>query len=303
MTRTKSQQLDALSDYLALRREAILLAWRKAAIADPAQTTAHSLTQGQFIDHIPQVLDAFEQKLRSRPGCAEAQSADIEKKKEEVKHGLHRWQQGYRLQELMHEWGHLQLCLFDEVEMFAAANSDFERKTLAEANRQIITLVNEAISESTGQYERLQKAEAAGRVGDLERAVASVNAIERRRSTLIHQAVHDLRGNVQSVSTAAQILRETDIAESERVEFATLVEQGVHAVSTMLAELMDLARLEAGLERREITPFDAAELVTELCNIDRPIARERESTSKPKPQASGRTSPAPSRDATSGSLD
>jgi hypothetical protein len=68
----------------------------------------HSLTRGQFNDHIPQVLDAFERKLRSRPGGAAASAADLETKKEEVKHGLHRWQQGYRLQELMREWGHLQ---------------------------------------------------------------------------------------------------------------------------------------------------------------------------------------------------
>jgi signal transduction histidine kinase len=271
---SKSQQLDALSDYLLTRRDAILLAWRKAANADPEQTTARSLTRGQFNDHIPEVLDAFELKLRSHPGGIDARAADIAKRQEEVKHGLHRWQQGYRLQELMHEWGHLQLCVFDEVEAFAAANPDFERESLAEANRQMITLVNEAISESTGQYARLQKAEAAGHVRDLERALASVSELERRRSQLIHQAVHDLRGDVQAVSTAAEVLRETKTA-AERAEFATLLQKGVESVSVMLGELMELARLEAGQERRDVAAFDAATLIQELCEIKRPLARER----------------------------
>ena len=271
---TKSQQLDALSDYLHTRRDAILLAWRKAAHADPEQTTARSLTRGQFNDHIPEVLDAFELKLRSHPGGVDARAADLAKRQEEVKHGLHRWQQGYRLQELMHEWGHLQLCLFDEVEAFASTNPDFGHEALVEANRQMIVLVNEAISESTSQYARLQKAEAAGHVRDLERALAGVSELERRRSMLIHQAVHDLRGDVQAVSTAAEVLRETETA-TERAEFATLVQKGVESVTVMLGELMELARLEAGQEHRDVAPFDASLLVRELCEVKMPLARER----------------------------
>ena len=111
MPPTPSSQLAALSDLLAARRGAILMAWRRAARADPEQTTGRSLTIGQFLDHIPQILDAFELKLRSRPGGVAARAADMDKKEEEVKHGLHRWQQGYRLKELMNECGHLQFCL------------------------------------------------------------------------------------------------------------------------------------------------------------------------------------------------
>ena len=275
MIKTKSQQLDDLSDYLFTRRDAILNDWRKATRADPEQTTALSLTRGQFYDHIPEVLDAFEHELRSRPDGAEAQKAQDKQKQEEVKHGLHRWQQGYRLVELMHEWGHLQLCLFEEINAYAAAHPDFGGDALAEANRQMLTLVNEAISESTSQYERLQKAEAAGRLGDLQRALASVSELEQRRAKLIHQAVHDLRSDVQFVSTAADVLLEDNIAEAERVQFGAFLHQGVKSVSAMLSELMELARLEAGQERREITGFAADELLTELCNVHRAFARER----------------------------
>ena len=275
MTEGQIIQLRALSDYLNSRREVILLAWRQAAKADPEQTTARSLTRGQFNDHIPQVLDAFQNKLSARPGGMAEQDAKDSKKEEEVKHGLHRWQQGYRLLELMHEWGHLQRCLFEEIETYAAAHPAFERSTLTEANRQMIDLVNEAIGESAGQYERLQRAEATGRLGDLEKALAGVNELDRRRTTLIHQAVHDLRTNVQSVSSAAQILSAADLAEAERVEFARLLQQGVESVSTMLGELMELARLEAGQERRQNSLFDVAALMKELCQVNLPLARER----------------------------
>jgi signal transduction histidine kinase len=275
MIQSKSRPFEALGDYLAARREAILLAWRKAVSADPEQTTAHSLTRGQFHDHIPEVLDAFERKLRSRPGGKEDQTADIEKAQQEVKHGLHRWQQGYRLPEVLHEWGHLQLCLFEELETFATTHADFGPEMLAAASRQTINFVNEAITESAMQFAHMQQAEAAGHVHDLDNALAAVKQIERHRATLIHQAFHDLRGNVQSITTAADGLEESTLAESERAELTTLIQQGVQAVTGMLSELMELARLEAGQERVELKTFDAALLLTELGNVNRPIARER----------------------------
>ena len=160
-------------------------------------------------------------------------------------------------------------ALFNELEAFAAPHPEIERATMTEANRQLITLVNDAISESTGQYARLQQDEAAGHLRDLQRALAEMKHWERRRAELIHQAVHDLRGNVQSVSTVAEVLREPDIPEVERVLFVDMLQQGAEAVSSMMGGLMDLARLEAGHEQREIARFDAA---ISSVNFARPIS-------------------------------
>mgnify|MGYP000122277442 CR=1 FL=1 len=275
MSLSQSQQLAALSRYFAARREAILLSWRKEDRADPEQTTGRSLTVGQFLDHIPEMLDAFEYRLRSRPGGSNAQAADDDKKEEGMKHGLHRWQQGYRLQELINECGHLQFSLFEELVSIAAAHPELERETLLEANRQIMALVNDTISESAGQYERMQQAEAAGHVGDLMGALENVNEIEQRRATLIHQAVHDLDNDVTGVRIAASLLGGTEVGAAQRVEFAALLHQGVGGLTAMLGELMELSRLEAGQEVRKVAPFDAANLLTGLCNVNQPFAQTR----------------------------
>lgn len=272
MTETTSEQLADFSAHLAARREAILRAWREAANADPAQTTVSSLTRAQFNDHIPPLLDAFERKLRARPGGGRATEADQAKTQEDVKHGLQRWQQGYRLGELMHEWGHLHVCLANEIDAFAREHPGIRVATLVAAHRELISLISEGINRSAGEYARLQQAEAAGHVRDLQQALANVTAIEHRRAELIRQAVHDLRGNVQSVSTAADVLSEAKLAENDRREFAKLVQQGVGTVSEMLEELMVLARLEAGQELREIHPFDAAKLLHDLCTSTRQFA-------------------------------
>ena len=275
MSANALQQLDALSVYLASRREVILDRWREAADADPEQTTVASLTRAQFNDHIPQVLDAFERKLRARPGGDSAAAADEDRDQEDVKHGLHRWQQGYLLRELMHEWGHLHRCIFEEVEEYGRTHPEVERETLAAANRELIQLVSAAISESTGQYARLQQDEAAGHARDLERALANLNGLERQRGELIRQAVHDLGGNVQTVSTAAALLGYSDLHEAERTEYTSLLQTSAGALRDMLRDLMDLARLEAGQDSREITSFNAASVLRDLRTVTEPMARAR----------------------------
>jgi len=42
-----------------------MTAWSRAVDADAKQTTALSLTRSQFNDHIPEILDAFERRLRA----------------------------------------------------------------------------------------------------------------------------------------------------------------------------------------------------------------------------------------------
>ncbi|MFN2425428.1 MAG: sensor histidine kinase [Candidatus Binatia bacterium] len=270
-----STSLNALCDYLSERRQAILQKWRKSVDADPDQTTSRSLTRRQFNDHIPEVLDAFERKLRAGAAGPASRAAHRDQKREEVKHGLHRWQQGYRLQELMNEWEHLQLCLFEELEVFAAKHPDVDRAVLANAHRQMILLVHESIGESTDQYERMQQAEAVGHVSALTLALDTVNEIERRRAALIHQAVHDLRGDVFGVSVAANLLGKADIALADREKVAAMLAHGVEGLTAMLHELMELARLEAGQEVREVAEFDAAVLITELCAVHQSFAVER----------------------------
>ncbi len=274
MTLSQCEQFGVLADYLAKRRESILLAWHRNACADPEQSTGRSLSVGQFLDHIPQMLDAFELKLRSQQGGTGARLAEIDKKIEEVKHGLHRWQQGYRMKELINECGYLQLCLFDELDRIASEHPELERGVINAAHRQILTLVNDTISESATQYQRMQQAEASGHVGDLRSALEAVHEIERRRTSLCHQAVHDLRNDVAGVHISAQLLDRPNMADAERTEFASLLHRGVQGLTSMLGELMDLARLEAGQEQRKLARFDVATLITDRCDVNQPLARE-----------------------------
>ena len=237
--------------------------------------TGRALTLGQFLDHIPAILDAYELRLRSRPGGAEARAAEADKKKEGVKLGLHRWQQGYRLKELVTECGHLHLCVFEELGSLPATHPELGPAALLEAHRQLLHLTNDIISESAAQYERMQQAEAASRVVDLKKALATMDEVEQRRGALIHQAVHDLNNDVLGVTMAAALVGQPHSAEADRAGSVAFLQRATQGLNTMLGELMELARLEAGQDKRKLAGFDAAALITELCEGSQPLGRER----------------------------
>ncbi len=267
-------ELAALAHHLASRREAILDAWRQAVEADPELTTAPALSRTQFYDHIPAVLDAFERRLRARGG-EERAAAEAAQKESAAGHGLLRWQHGYHQREVMFEWRHLHLLLVDELEIYCSSQSGLDPGAMSFARRALAELCSEGVCESATQVARLQQAEAAGRVRDLEHALQELRALERRRAEAWREAAHDLRGNLGVVSNVAAVLNFDDVTAGERAQFTQALQRSVVAQKSLLNDLMDLARLEAGHEQRRVEPFDVAALLGELCASMQPLAKER----------------------------
>jgi signal transduction histidine kinase len=173
------------------------------------------------------------------------------------------------------EWGHLQLCLLDELEAYASAHPDLESGAMPTARRAWTELCGEGVSESTAQYFHLQQVEAAGHVRDLEQAVEHAHRLEGERAQLLHQAAHDLRGNLGVIVNASAGLGLEGVPEPMRDTFLRSLQKGVASLLSMLDDVMGLARLQAGYERRDIKPFDAAVLLGELCESLQPLAVER----------------------------
>jgi signal transduction histidine kinase len=273
-TPTADEQLTRLASHLSSRRTTILKAWRLAVDNDRELTAPSSLPRTQFNDHIPELLDAFEKRLQVWPRSESAASGQ-QRKEGAASHGLQRWQQGYRLREVTREWGHLNSCLVDELANYSIANPDLEPRVMPTAWRALAELCSQGVSESTTQYFQLEKVEAAGHVRDMEQTLAEVRELERRRTELFRQAAHDLRGNVGVVRNVTDGLTQDGVPETMRDEFLVLLERSVSSLNSMLDEVMDLARLQAGHELRNVKPFDATVLLRDLFDNLQPLATER----------------------------
>ncbi|MDQ3215600.1 MAG: HAMP domain-containing histidine kinase [Pseudomonadota bacterium] len=267
-----NEQLDALADTLEQRSEAILQAWRATADGDSRLTTGISLPQSQFNDHIPHVLQSFGRKLRAWPN--DVSEMDKEANKDATTHGLQRWHQGYRLREVTREWGHLQLVVHDELEQYAMGQpAGFDAMSIA--RRTWIELCAAGVSESTSEYFRLEQLEASGHVRDLAQTLKDERALEQERSELWRQAAHDLRGHIGTVVNATTGLASPEAAAPVRDRFLVLLQRSTGSLHSMLDDVMGLARLQAGQERLEIKEFDAARLLSELCDALQAQAEER----------------------------
>jgi len=273
------EQLAALASYLTSRRAAILQAWRTAVDNDLELTAPSSLPRTQFNDHIPDLLNAFEKRLHSWPR-SEGAASEQQRKENAASHGLQRWQQGYRLREVTREWGHLHLCLVGELGNYSTAHPDLEPGVMPTAWRALAELCSQGVSESTTQYFELEKMEAAGHLRDMEQTLEEVRELERRRAALFRQAAHDLRGNVGVVNNVTTGLTQDAVPETMRDEFLGLLQRSVSSLNSMLDEVMDLARLQAGHELRNVTTFDATALLQELFENLQPLANKRGLTLK-----------------------
>jgi signal transduction histidine kinase len=267
-------QLSALAAHLGDQRDAILQQWRTTTENVAELTIASSLTRVQFNDHIPDVLDAFALKLRAWPEAESVQAQQHEKDKVN-EHGLQRWQQGYQLRELTLEWGHLQMSVMEELEAYALAHPRLEPAVMPAARRAWAQLCWGGISDSATQYWLLHQAEANGHVRELEQALATLNELEQVRAASWREAAHDLQGSLSVVTGATTVLDRENVSERVRHEFSNLLQKGVSSLQGMLNDLMSLARLDAGLEHRMVTSFDAGVLLADCCETSLPLAQAR----------------------------
>ncbi len=96
----------------------------------------------------------------------------------------------------------------------------------------------------------------------------------RERGELLRSTSHDLRGNFGIIQGAASLLTMADTDE-ERSQMLAMLQRNMQQATRMLTELLDVARLEAGQEERQIAAFDAAELLSALIDSVRPMATEK----------------------------
>jgi len=263
------------------QRESILARWRVAVDGDPKVSAVASLARVQFVDHIPRILDAFERTLRARY-AGDERVAQSEQRAGAADHGENRWLHGYNSRETMREWGHLHLCMLEELETFALDRPKAAAEALSTARVLLTRLFVDCMVESASSHAALERAEAASRLSELERAHEQLRALDSERTELWREAAHDLRGTVGAVKLAATALGRVampssgnDAPTSQLSEFVGRVRRSVESLETLLSDLIELTRLEAGRERREVVAFDAAGTLAVLCDSLQFLATER----------------------------
>ena len=159
------------------------------------------------------------------------------------------------------------------MENYGLANPHLENAVMIAARQAWSKLCWDGISDSSTQYWHMNQAEATSHVRDLELALSTLSKLDQTRSAAWRETAHDLQGSLSMVTLASSVLDREDLSEPARQEFSDLIQRGVSSLHDMLHDFMSLARLDAGLEHRNVSTFDAATMLTDFCTTSQPLAK------------------------------
>ncbi|MGH7784115.1 MAG: hypothetical protein ACREO5_09790 [Candidatus Binatia bacterium] len=108
-------------------------------------------------------------------------------------------------------------------------------------------MCSDGVNESAARYARLRQVDAAGRVRDLEPALA-VNRFGAQTRGRLARRAHDLRGRVGVVKNVTAVLNDERVSEADRADFRMMLQSSVTSLHALLDDLIVLSRLEAGHE-------------------------------------------------------
>ena len=271
---TTSPQRSAFSARLSSRRGTIMAAWEAKVVADPKLLTGNTLPRALLHDHLTALLEDFERRLLAQ-GAPAIESAEDDQIGDAAAHGLHRWQQGFDLAELVRELGRLNETVVAEIDRCATEPGLDERGLQADVHRIWASLYSVATSSSADQFFRLQQIESAGHLNDLEQALDALRTLESQRAALWQEAAHDLRGNLSVVSLVTAGLSAPAGNPEKTQKFVASLDRNVRGLHNILEDVTSLARLQGGQEVRSLSELDVSRLLHDLVRAMEDLGRER----------------------------
>ena len=265
---SESAPLGQLASYLAARRPALLANWRTACETDPGLRSVNRLSPDEFTNKVPFMLNVLQQQLQHQDEEAKVDRLAAD-------HGLLRWHKGYVLSELLAEMHYLGQIMLAELRAFWQLYPSTDCPIITQAYEYFFAFTNQVNTGSVSQFTDLQRTAAASRVYVLEKALAELQAVSQQRSEILRHSSHDLRGSFGTIQGAASLLELVIDSQEERKQMLDMLLRNLTTCRSLVTQLMDLARLEAGQEALHIQPLDAGQLLTDLVASYQPLATER----------------------------
>lgn len=106
-------------------------------------------------------------------------------------------------------------------------------------------------------------------------AIAIENTRLFQQSDFMAEMVHELRTPLAALRTTTVLLKSPKVAEDERIELIDTMQGETERLIRLTNEFLDLARLESGRVRLEVTQYELPPLVDECIEIVTPQAGER----------------------------
>lgn len=106
-------------------------------------------------------------------------------------------------------------------------------------------------------------------------AIAIENARLFQQSDFIAEMVHELRTPLAALKASTVLLLRPDLPETKRTDIITTMHSETERLSRLTSDFLDLARLESGRTRLDISRFDLKKLIEESVDVVLPQASDK----------------------------
>jgi len=270
MTETRVSPLRKFADFVREQRTRLTAQWMKTVFGDVDLVEADKLTYQQLADHLPDLLEGL---------CLALDVEDLERvepaiERDARKHGLVRWRQGYRIEELVRELDLFHQVLADALEEFADQDSTFTRRHEGRARRLIaetlsmvtLTSIKEVVSERDRKIDEY--------TGRLERANHELTLKQRlvrdlyeSRMQITRSVVHDLRNFLNAFSIALQLIER---APSKADMALTLANRQASDMKQLVDQMVEYSVVLGDSTPNTFEPVELHALYDELVASSRP---------------------------------
>jgi signal transduction histidine kinase len=275
MTDKRVAPLRRFTDFLRRERSRLTERWLKAVLGEVELVEADRLTYEQLADHLPKILD----ELCDALDAEELEGAEPAIEGEARKHGLVRWRQGYRIEELVRELDLFHETLSDALEAFADTDSTFTRRHERRARRLIaealsfvaLTSIREAVGERDRKIDEY--------TGKLERANDELTLKQRLVSELFESrmhitrsVVHDLRNFLNAFSVVLQLIER---APAKAEAALTLANRQAADMKQLVDQMLEYSVILGDNNPLTLEQLNLRELFDELVASCRPAIEEK----------------------------
>ncbi|HIJ89595.1 MAG: ATP-binding protein [Desulfobulbaceae bacterium] len=124
------------------------------------------------------------------------------------------------------------------------------------------------------EYARKLESEIAKQTAELREANVRLEEISRLKSDFLANMSHELRTPMNAIIGFSELLTETSLTE-EQYDYTRTITQSATSLLTLINDILDLAKIEAGKLELERLPFDLAEVIGNVAAMFKIPAREK----------------------------
>jgi signal transduction histidine kinase len=267
--------LHELAQHLRANHDAVIERWMEAVRADENIAAADRLDRRQLRDHLDVMLQKLAQQLGS-PAAENAPAAQPEP--EAIKHGSIRWQQHYRVDELVREISVLRACFLELFSDYLRERRQIETDEFLRVTRIVHNFFDEICTESVAAYVR-EREEQAERTAEalrlmnkaLEESNRQYEDTESLRRRTLRAVAHDMATPVNALGLGVTYLSESE-DPAEREDARRLVSRTLAHLRGMLDQLLEFGRTDGGYERPMMGELQVPALADYLVTTFSPIA-------------------------------